>query len=315
MCEVDGRGGGKMRKRNKLLVTLFVAVLSASCAPPAVGGTVLTPTIRPPRPTATRTVIQKAPTVSTSVKDSFPTDLPGCIDGSTATKGTVVEIIDGDTIVAMIDGEEQKVRYIGIDSPEVGSPGETAEKSKDANSALTIGRMAFFFSDVEDKDMYDRPLRYIFVGDKFINQELVKLGLAEEQEYPSNTACAELLRETEHEAKQANLGIWKLANTDPVGGLPQITAVDKRAEFVIITNNGQAVVDLYGWVLMSERGNQSCALMGILPVGASIKIYAQTGEDGLSCGSKDPIWNNSEIDPAALYNPAGELVDRWEDEG
>lgn len=299
------------------VITLMTcSIIAAGCAE-TVPAQVATPTMRPLKPTATKTTQPMQPTPAPTESSSIvlPKALPTCIDPDTVSSGTIIEIMDGDTIIANIGGVPQKVRYIGIDTPEIDSPGSIAQQANEANSAMTLGRQATFYSDVENTDMYDRLLRYVFVGDLFVNQALVASGLAEEQEYPPNTACAGMLNIAEEEAKEKNLGIWMLAAQNPNGGMLTITEVDKRAEVVTITNQGTVAINLNGWVLMSERGNQSCVLLGSLPAGVSVKIYAQNGADGISCGFKDPIWNNSEVDPAALFNPSGELVDRWEGAG
>ena len=90
-----------------------------------------------------------------------------------------------------------------------------------------------------------------------------------------------------------------------------ISAVNKIAEHVTLSNLGDQAQDLSGWVLVSERGNQRCRLNGILQPQTTLRIYAQTGVDGYNCGFTDNIWNDSEHDPAVLYNPAGQEIDRY----
>jgi len=89
-----------------------------------------------------------------------------------------------------------------------------------------------------------------------------------------------------------------------------ITQVNKREEWVDIRNIGTQPQDLGGWVLVSEKGNQRCALGGVINAGQTLRIYAMTGPDGYSCGFGSEIWNNSVSDPAVLYNPQGQEVDR-----
>lgn len=92
-----------------------------------------------------------------------------------------------------------------------------------------------------------------------------------------------------------------------------IVAVNKSAEFVDIQNVGGTDQDLAGWVLVSELGNQTCGLGGVLSAGQTLRIYAlaeDTHLGGFNCGFGTNIWNNSESDPAALYDANGNLVDR-----
>lgn len=88
-----------------------------------------------------------------------------------------------------------------------------------------------------------------------------------------------------------------------------IVGVNKRAEYVDIQNIGNQAQDLSGWVLVSEKGEQSCSLAGVLEPGQTLRIWAQTGE-GYSCGFEGTIWNNDEYDAAVLYNAAGVEMDR-----
>ncbi len=90
-----------------------------------------------------------------------------------------------------------------------------------------------------------------------------------------------------------------------------IVSVNKQAEYVDITNQTDQAVDLTGWRLVSERGNQSCSLSGILESKTSLRIYAMSGSDGFNCGFGSDIWNNSQSDPAVLYNAQGLEVSRY----
>lgn len=90
-----------------------------------------------------------------------------------------------------------------------------------------------------------------------------------------------------------------------------IVAVNKSAEYVDIKNTGSVAVNLKGWTLVSERGNQRCGLSGILEPGQTLRIWAGTNSTGFSCGFGNNIWNNSESDPAVLLDPQGQEADRY----
>jgi hypothetical protein len=89
-----------------------------------------------------------------------------------------------------------------------------------------------------------------------------------------------------------------------------IAAVNKIMEYVDLQNVGNAAVDLQGWKLVSETGTQSCALSGVLQPNAVLRVWARKGDSGLSCGFSFNIWNDSQSDPAVLYNAQGEVVNR-----
>jgi hypothetical protein len=87
--------------------------------------------------------------------------------------------------------------------------------------------------------------------------------------------------------------------------------VDKRAEYVDIENLTSATINLRGWRLVSEVGDQSCALRGNLGPNRVLRIWARQGDPGFDCRFENNIWRDNEDDPAVLYNPQGEVVSRF----
>lgn len=85
----------------------------------------------------------------------------------------VTRIVDGDTIV--VEGG-QKVRLLGMDTDERGEPCYT--EAKNVLAGLILNKEVQLERDGEDKDMYGRLLRWIWLDNKLINEELVRLGLA-----------------------------------------------------------------------------------------------------------------------------------------
>lgn len=118
----------------------------------------------------------------------------------------VIEVIDGDTIV--IDGG-YKVRYIGIDTPEIHPEVEAfGAEAWQANRKLVEGKEVRLERDVSETDKYGRLLRYVYVNDIFINAELVRLGFARARAYPPDTKHQGYLEEIEAEAREAGRGMW-----------------------------------------------------------------------------------------------------------
>ena len=91
----------------------------------------------------------------------------------------------------------------------------------------------------------------------------------------------------------------------------EIIAVNKPAEYVEIQNFSQTPVNLRGWRLVSETGNQSCNLRGTLAPNAVLRIWARRGNPGFDCQFPNDIWRDNQADPAVLYNPQGEEVSRF----
>ena len=118
----------------------------------------------------------------------------------------VIEVIDGDTIT--IEGG-YRVRYIGIDTPEIHPEVEAfGLEAWQVNRVLVEGRVVRLERDVSETDKYGRLLRYVYVDDILVNAELVRAGLAYAKTYPPDTKHQDYLEKLEQEARQAGRGMW-----------------------------------------------------------------------------------------------------------
>jgi len=118
----------------------------------------------------------------------------------------VIRITDGDTIVVEIDGQEFPLRYIGVDTPESGDIG--GSDATEFNRSLVEGKTVTLIKDSSEVDRYDRLLRYVFVGDVFVNNELVRTGYASSGSWPPDTACDAQFANTYQTAKANMVGLW-----------------------------------------------------------------------------------------------------------
>lgn len=136
---------------------------------------------------------------------SITTVLAGCV-ADIENQVRVVRVIDGDTIE--IEGGE-RVRYIGIDTPEVYPSAQYyGMEAWEKNQELVGGCLVTLERDVSDRDQYGRLLRYVYVDGVFVNAELVRLGYARAEFYPPDTRHSELLEQLEDEAREAHRGLW-----------------------------------------------------------------------------------------------------------
>lgn len=119
----------------------------------------------------------------------------------------MVSVTDGDTIrVLMPDGQDLPVRLIGIDAPEDGSLLD--QEATSYLEDLVLGKKVRLVVDVSDRDRFDRLLRYVYVGDLFVNEEMVRFGLAIAKRYEPDTAMAAVLEAAEGAARQEALGLF-----------------------------------------------------------------------------------------------------------
>jgi micrococcal nuclease len=213
-----------------------------------------------------------------------------------------------------MNGQIYPVRYIGIDTPESTTQVEPfGKEASQKNTELVSGQEVIMYRDASETDQFDRLLRFVFVGDKFINYEMIKQGYAKSFRYPPDTSCADLFDQAQTEASAAGMGMWMAQATFEANSPSEtliITEVNKSAEYVDIQNVSNQPIDLNGWRLDSEKGSQSCTLSGTIQPGGTLRIWAQTGA-GFSCGFSKNIWNNSEPDPAVLYNPQNIEIYRY----
>ena len=108
--------------------------------------------------------------------------------GADTIEGTVVRVVDGDTINVQLVDRVEKIRYIGVNTREIHHPIKGAEPGGRAaaqvNRGLVIGRRVRLELDVQPRDRYGRLLAYVWVGDTMVNAELVRLGYAQVMTVP-----------------------------------------------------------------------------------------------------------------------------------
>jgi endonuclease YncB( thermonuclease family) len=117
--------------------------------------------------------------------------------------GPLVRVIDGDTFVVSIQGAELHMRLAGADAPEPDQPfGDVALKEL----ASLIGEQQCVMV-YEEGDMYGRLIVHLWIGDTYVNAEMVKRGMAW---FDSASAPNDLLVSYEEEAREGKVGLWAL---------------------------------------------------------------------------------------------------------
>jgi micrococcal nuclease len=131
----------------------------------------------------------------------------------------VVRVVDGDTIVASVEGDDQYVRYIGVDTPETVKPGTPVQcygpQASEENHRLVDGRTVRLVFDRERRDDYGRLLAYVYADGghgasdlRFVNATLVRDGYARTLTIAPNTAHERELGRLEARAGKAGRGLW-----------------------------------------------------------------------------------------------------------
>ena len=126
---------------------------------------------------------------------------------------TVIRVVDGDTIIARLDrGGTEKIRLLGVDTPEVVDPRKPVQCFGHVASAFTksqlAGRRVTLELDAEARDKYGRLLAYVILDGRRYNDELLRRGYARFLVIPPNGSHARTMLREELAARAAGLGLW-----------------------------------------------------------------------------------------------------------
>jgi micrococcal nuclease len=145
--------------------------------------------------------------------------LVSCSSGATTENEvliTILKVVDGDTVDIDINGHTERVRLIGVNTPEtkhLTKPIECfgPEASAYMTQLLPKGTTVRIERDVEARDRYGRMLLYLYLGsdDLFINLELVARGYGTPMSIEPNTFHRNDFVRAAAQAEAANVGLWK----------------------------------------------------------------------------------------------------------
>lgn len=142
-------------------------------------------------------------------------------DVSTLLSVSVVRVVDGDTYIVDMDGEEARVRLIGVDTPESVAPQSYTEKTGKENTevggyiseimkeVIEQGDTLYLEFDVDMYDKYDRVLAYAYFDDgEMVQDFLLSNGLAQTMTITPNVKYSDHFSEVQRVAMENGIGIW-----------------------------------------------------------------------------------------------------------
>jgi len=173
-------------------------------------------------------------------------------------QANVIRVIDGDTIQVEMADQWYSVRYIGIDTPEVGDI--CADEATAANALLVLGKTVTLVKDISETDRYRRLLRYVYLGDMLVNAELVRQGYAQPVTYPPDVANADLFVDLASQAREAGVGCYSTV---------QNAAPPSKQTFYVTGAQG---------VNIRSCASTSCAVLTAAAYGAAIEVVATANE-------------------------------------
>lgn len=220
-------------------------------------------------------------------------------DTSIFETAKVVSITDGDTIVVDINGKTEKLRFIGIDTPEIHHPNKPVQhfgkEASDYTTKQLTNKTIYLQKDVSERDKYGRLLRYVWlvkpsknepskeeVIENCFNAELVKNGYAHAYTYPPDIKYNEIFKELEAKAREKHIGLWNNENPD--------------------TENSKEIV-------VNEKINQRYVAdtkEGVIKGNKNSRIYHMPGQRSYNKISKRNVvyFKTEEEAKAAGYRPA-----------
>jgi len=184
--------------------------------------------------------------------------------GTQSTTVKVARVIDGDTIE--IEGG-QKVRLIGIDTPETVDPRVAVacfgKEASDETKNLLESKSVSLEKDISETDKYGRLLRYAFLDKLFVNDYLVRQGFAQVSTYPPDVKYQDQFLAAQKEARDNNRGLWSSC----------------QGENVVISQPSQSSVS-------SQPPDPNCLIKGNISSSGE-KIYHMPGQQ---------YYNKTQID-------------------
>lgn len=279
-----------------------------------------------------------------------PTQVPEVSGGLTLPgdlpSARVINVVDGDTVDVLIDGREERVRLIGIDTPESVAPSRPVEcygrEASTFTRQLLLGQSVLLEDDSSqaNRDDFGRLLRYIWLLDgRMANYEIIAQGYGFEYTYNLPYLYQVEFRAAQNAARAAQAGLWapETCNgeskpaTDIAGVTPQPpVATDTFAGCGVVPDAASApnspisIVDIDKEAEVVTLRNVSqeavdlngwimCSIRGA-QIHMGIGGVLNAGEEGsFPSTAAENIWSNGSSDPGALYDAQGRLIAYWDD--
>ncbi len=235
----------------------------------------------------------------------------------------VEKVVDGDTLDVIIDGAVERLRIIGMDTPEVVDPRQGVdcfgpEASRRAKELLTNSYVRLEKDASQDeRDKYGRLLRHVFlVSGKNFATEMINEGFAREYTYKVASKYQNEYKLAEQNAKVAKNGMWAEGACDnfvkPEDRIEKISSstgleiydiffngnqgVLEPDEYVEIKNNG-ASINMENYTLQDKSGKTFRFPIFPLSSNASVKVFTgcgtNTNRELYWCYKSSAIWNNT----------------------
>lgn len=176
-------------------------------------------------------------------------------DAALSAAYDVVRVVDGDTLVLDMDGTQEKIRLIGVDTPESVHPNAAknvayGKIASQYSKELLEGKAVQLEYDVQERDKYGRVLAYVYLDGQMYNKLLLAEGHAKAATFPPNVKYVDEFTKLEEQAREEQKGLWGYeedpADAGAAGGAaeqPEQTGITGAAQDKEAAAGDQPAVD------------------------------------------------------------------------
>ena len=201
--------------------------------------------------------------------------------GATPESYRVISVVDGDTLHADINGTDEKVRIIGIDSPEVSGPAECfGQESTDYARAILEGQSVQLIADPtqDDRDRYGRLLRHVILPDNTnFGTQLVAVGLAYEYTYDTPYQTQAEFTAAQEQSRLQGRGLWSPETCNGQRAMPH-PGVPASDVFTAPPEGVQTPAPAAASQNPSVQNQSGCDIKGNISFSSGEKIYHVRGQ-------------------------------------
>jgi micrococcal nuclease len=162
-------------------------------------------------------IADKVSAAASLVSTTKPGDQSVQTDAKGRFQAKVVRVIDGDTVKILLNGSEETIRFLLVDTPETHHPKKPVEpfgpEAAKFTTNLLTGKTVELESDIGSmRDKYGRLLLYVFLDGKSVQEMLLERGLARVAYIHTQIKYLDEFRKVQKHAQQKGLGIWSIEN-------------------------------------------------------------------------------------------------------
>jgi micrococcal nuclease len=268
-------------------------------------------------------------------------------------RATVINVADGDTIEVSLNGQTERVRLIGVDTPETSHPSRPVECFGREASAFTRellrGQTVLLEDDPtqDNRDRFNRLLRFVWLPDgRLVNYEIIAQGYGFEYTFRTPHRYQAQFKAAERAARQAQIGLWApetcngeriaadavtpVARTTPTVA-PEVTPLPPSFDGCRTEPNAALAPNLPVAIVAIDKRAEVVTLRNVSAATVNLDGWTMCSMRGAQIhpgigGTLAPgetrdfprtgggnIWTDSTSDPGALYDAEGRLIAYWHD--